>query len=81
MIIDTVVNHQTTVQECYNQPGTDHHGSIARVYGTDGTQYAHGTIVGKIVETVINGGLKSESALGEWSGNRCDYCPGARPTN
>lgn len=58
VIVDTVVNHQTQIQTCYDQAKFDMlRNQVTKVYGTDRDQYIPGLTMEKIAEALIDGGF------------------------
>ncbi|CAF9937123.1 MAG: hypothetical protein ALECFALPRED_007113 [Alectoria fallacina] len=74
VIVDTVVNHQTRIQTCYDQAKWDMlRIQVPKIYGTDRDQEAPGMTMEEIAEALIDRGVGPKSVLAEWSSGRGDY--------
>ena len=72
--VDTVVNHQTQIQTCYDQAKYDMlRNQVTKVYRTDRDQDTPGMTMEQTAEALIDGGFGPKSVLAEWSSGRGNY--------
>jgi len=74
VLIDTIVNHEVSIQDVYEQATEElHRTQIDKVYGAQKDQQTPGMTKKQIGETLIGKGFGPESFLVEGSTSRCDY--------
>lgn len=73
VIVDTIVNHQTQIQTCYDQVKYHMRNQVTKVYGTSRDQDTPGMTLEQIVEALINGSFSPTCILAEYSNSRDDY--------
>jgi predicted RNA-binding Zn-ribbon protein involved in translation (DUF1610 family) len=74
VVVDTLVNHQTSTQNIYDQ--VENHmdrGIIDKMYGTEREKYTPGLTMEDIAKVLIDKGFGTDSILIEWSRSHCDY--------
>jgi hypothetical protein len=74
VVVDTLVNHQTSTQNIYDQ--VENHmdrGIIDKMYGTEREKYTPGLTMEDIAKVLIDKGFGTDSILIEWPRSHCDY--------